>query len=249
MRSGRSDGSELERLRARMAELGTLLSERDAEIDRITAELAAFKVSYGQRVGVLYEQLDDLEYRIAEAELGVAEDKARREGRGPGAAPVPAEQPSAPPKLTSDAVRKLFRDVARMIHPDLAMDQETRDRSHALMIEANRAYAAGDEERLRWILLEWENHPDAVLGSDAEALRVRLERRVAQLDEQLAILTDELAELKASSLWSLKALVDEAAGRGKDLIGDMVARLKRDILVATNRLDAIQPPDHRSTNA
>jgi len=39
-------------------------------------------------------------------------------------------------------------------------------------------------------------------------------------------------------------MVDEAAGRGKDLVRDMVTRLKRDIRVATNRLEAIrwQPP-------
>ena len=29
--------------------------------------------------------------------------------------------------------------------------------------------------------------------------------------------------------------------KGKDLIKDMVRRLKRDILVATNRLDALRP--------
>jgi hypothetical protein len=45
--------------------------------------------------------------------------------------------------------------------------------------------------------------------------------------------------VKASSLWHLKAMVDEAAAGGKDLIADMVRRLKRDILVAQNRLDAI----------
>ena len=129
-----------------MAELETVLSERDAGLDRIKADLAAFKVSYGQRVGILYEQLDDLEFQIAEAELGIAEDKARREGRGPGATAAIGEQPSAPPKLTSDSVRRLFRDVARIIHPDPATDHETRDRRHALMIEANRAYAAGDAQ-------------------------------------------------------------------------------------------------------
>jgi len=35
-------------------------------------------------------------------------------------------------------------------------------------------------------------------------------------------------------------MVDEAASRGKDLVGDMVKRLKRDILGARNRLDAMQ---------
>ena len=68
-------------------------------------------------------------------------------------APAPAD---TAPRLTTDAVRRLFRDVAKVIHPDLAHDPEARDRRHALMIEANRAYALGDEERLRWILQAWE---------------------------------------------------------------------------------------------
>ena len=37
-------------------------------------------------------------------------------------------------------------------------------------------------------------------------------------------------------------MVDEEAAKGNDLIKDMVRRLKRDILVATNRLDALRPP-------
>jgi hypothetical protein len=35
-------------------------------------------------------------------------------------------------------------------------------------------------------------------------------------------------------------MVDEAAARGKDLVADTVRRLKRDIMVARNRLHAIQ---------
>jgi len=34
--------------------------------------------------------------------------------------------------------------------------------------------------------------------------------------------------------------IDEAAARGRDLMADMVARLERDIMAATNRLDAMR---------
>jgi hypothetical protein len=148
---------------------------------------------------------------------------------------------SAPlPRFTSDAVRKLFRDVAKAIHPDLAQDQVTRDRRHTLMIEANRAYAQGDEERLRWVLEAWERSPEAVRGSDPEATRQRLLRRIAQVEEQLDAYANELASITASPLGQLKAMVDEASARGKDLMAETIARLKRDILVARNRLDAIR---------
>jgi hypothetical protein len=81
-----------------------------------------------------------------------------------------------------------------------------------------------------------------VQGSDPEAVRLRLVRRIAQIEEQLEMLAGDLEGLQDSPLGKLKAMVDEAAAAGKDLVRDMVGRLKRDILVATNRLDAMRPP-------
>ena len=160
---------------------------------------------------------------------------------GPEAPPLPsAPAPEGPARFTSDAVRTLFRDVAKTIHPDLALDEHTRHRRHALMIEANKAYARGDEEQLRWILQAWQRSPEAVQGSDPEAMRLRFVRRIAQLEEQLEGLSTELAALKDSPLWELKVMVDQAAIRGKDIVRDMVRRLERDIMAATNRLDAMR---------
>jgi hypothetical protein len=110
------------------------------------------------------------------------------------------------------------------------------------MAEANRAYALGDEEQLRLILLAWEKSPEAVLGSDPAAIRLRLARRIAQIEEHLELLAGDLAAMKASPLWELKRMVDDAAAKGRDLVRDMVKRLKRDIMAATNRLDAMRPP-------
>jgi hypothetical protein len=137
-------------------------------------------------------------------------------------------------------VRTLFRDVARAIHPDLARDEHTRDRRHALMIEANRAYALRDEDELRRILEAWARSPEAVHGSDPGAMRLRLERRLAQIDEHLDRYARDLAAMQASSLYELKTMIDEAATRGQDLVAEMVRRLKRDIMAATNRLDAMR---------
>jgi DNA-binding ferritin-like protein len=67
-------------------------------------------------------------------------------------------------------------------------------------------------------------------------------RRIAQIEVQLDTIAEDLAVLNDSPLGKLKTMVDEAAARGKDLVRDMIGRLKRDILVATNRLDAIRPP-------
>ena len=224
-----------------MIQLETVLGERHAELAQVKSDLDAFEIDYRKRVGTLHEKLDQLELAIAEAELGEI-SKRLANGAGDSSNRAAAAQPSASPRLTSDAVRALFRDVAKAIHPDLAGDESTRDRRHALMVEANRAYASGDEEQLRQILQAWERSPEAVPGNDPEAIQLRLVRRLAQIEEQLAVLAQDLAALKDSPLGKLKAMVDEAAANGKDLVRDMIGRLKRDILVATNRLDAMRPP-------
>jgi len=230
----------IEDLHARLTGLERLLSERSADAARSQADLAAFRIRYRAEVGLLHDELDRLELALAEAELG---EISKRVAEAGGPEPPPAAAPPEPqPRFTSDAVRKLFRDVAKAIHPDLARDEVARDRRHSLMIEANRAYAIGDEEQLRAILQAWERSPEAVQGSDQEAMRLRLVRRIAQIEEQLEGLGSALAAVKESALWKLKVMVDDEAAKGKDLIKDMVRRLKRDILVTTNRLDALRPP-------
>ncbi len=226
----------------RLAELDALLVERSTEVARVKSELDAFEIDYRKRVGILHERLDELELEIAAAELGEISKHLEEAGAGGPRRSAAAERPAPLPRFTSDAVRKLFRDVAKAVHPDLAHNEDTRDRRHALMVEANRAYAMGDEEQLRSILQAWERSPEAVQGSDPEAIRLRLVRRIAQIEEELDMLGQDLAALLDSPLGKLKLMVDDAAATGKDLVRDMIGRLKRDILVATNRLDAMRPP-------
>ncbi|NOT24629.1 MAG: hypothetical protein HOP16_00880 [Acidobacteria bacterium] len=231
-----SDHRDPEALHVRAAELQSILETRLADVDRLGSELAMFTMSYRQRVGLLYEQLDELEREIAEAEHDV---RAAREGGSASADRPPPARPEPLPRFTTDAVRKLFRDVAKAIHPDLAGDELARHRRHMLMVEANRAYAVGDEERLRAILEAWGRRLEPVQGEDSNAT-ARIARRIQQLEEQITVADSELAALHDSPMWKLKAMVDEASGRGRDLVRDMVGRLKRDILVAHNRLDAIR---------
>jgi len=234
------DPDDLESLRARMASLEAVLHQRRADVAKVESSLDAFKVRYRHEVGLLHEELDELERAIAEAESEVRASRPQPETGPTAARPSSQRQPQL--RYTSDAVRRLFRDVAKAIHPDLARDEHTRDRRHTLMIEANRAYALGDEERLRSILQAWEKSPEAVHGEGEQAARLRLTRRIAQIEEQLNVYAIDLAALKDTPMWKLKTMVDEAAGRGKNLVRDMVRRLQRDILVARNRLDAIRGP-------
>jgi len=244
-RAGRADVTELvrrsdgiEALRARLADCEAALDGRRAEVTRVQADLAEFRLRYRRDVGLLHDELEELERGIAELELGEFAKRLDEEGHDASHAAPPDEPP--PRALTSDVVRRLFREVAKAVHPDLAAGDGTRDRRHALMIEANRAYAVGDEERLRRILEAWERSPEAVQGADDDADRERLTRRISEIEEQILARERELAAVRQSPLWQLKTLVDEAAARGKDLIADQVRRLKREIVAARNRLDAMR---------
>ena len=238
----RSDTREpgIDGLQRRLAELDAVLAARMTELARARADLDAFRIGYRRDVGQLHEELDELLDAIAEAELNELSARLKEEGAGSPAA-APAGRTSEPaPRFTSDAVRKLFREVARTIHPDMAGDAHTRDRRHSLMIEANRAYATGDLEELHRIMAAWENSPEAVQGHGPEATRERLARRVAQLETELAACDDQISALLDTPIGRLKLMVDEASAKGKDLIADMVRRLKRDIMAARNRLDAMR---------
>jgi len=230
-----------------VAQLEATLTARAAELLEARSQREAFRARYQSEVGRLHERLDELELAIAEAELGELTQRLDDEAsKGARPATPDAETLAPAARFTSDAVRKLFRDVAKLIHPDLAGDDRTRDERHALMIEANRAYVLGDEAHLRWLLGTLEDGGSDGPASTPEAVGERLARRCAHLEAQLQRVEDDLAELQASPLWALKVMVDREAVRGRDIVRDMVRRLERDIMVATNRLEAMRPPPHAS---
>jgi hypothetical protein len=239
VRSRPPDDRDLRDLRARVSERGAHLDARVARLTQCESELDAFKIRYRHEVGRRHEELDELDLEIAELELA---ELTRQLGTERTDRPSPpAEARSEPaPRFTTDAVRKLFRDVAKAVHPDLAESEHARQRRHALMIEANRAYALGDERGLRAILHAWESSAATLPASDADAVRLQLLRQLARIEDQLEACDSDLAELESSALWKVKLMSDEAAARGRDFIGEMVRALTRDIMVARNRRDAMR---------
>ena len=80
------------------------------------------------------------------------------------------------------------------------------------MTTTSRDDALGDEEQLRGILEAWERSPEAIEGTDAEATRLRLVRRIAEIEEQLALVANAHATLQESPIWQLKKIGDRRGG-------------------------------------
>ena len=89
------------------------------------------------------------------------------------------------------------------------------------MKEVNAAYAVGDDEALRRILVTLDNSPDEVreLGIGADLVRVLRQLRLVK--DRLKAINIELAALAETDIALLKAKADIAASQGLDLLAEM----------------------------
>ena len=247
---------ELEKKRAQLAQLESQLAQRELDLATLRAELAAFERRYLRIVGLRYAQLDELEAEIAEflarrepkdAEAQERVQSARAQAEESSEATGDAQSFDETEAFTpSDSLKKLYRDIARRIHPDMTDDPEEKKRRHSIMAEATNAYERGDEARLREILSDWEGSPERVKGEGAAADLERVIRRIAQVKRRLQAIAAEISELMRSELQQLRTKADQAAEEGRDLLAEIAERLDRQIDDARRRLSELtQPAAHR----
>jgi len=241
---------ELEKKRAELAAPEAKLAQRELDLATLKAELHVFERRYLHVAGARYAELDEIMAQIAEAEARrnpkdekaqerAAEARAQAEESAQAAGST-HEQQEPPRKFKpSDALKKLFRELAKLIHPDYATDEKERERRHRIMAEANQAYEDGDEERLRALLHDWESSPESVEGEGLGAELIRIIRKIAQVEERLSAIEAEIKELKASELYQLKTKVEEVEGDGRDLLAEMAAQVDEEIAEARERLEAL----------
>jgi hypothetical protein len=230
--------------REELAALELRAAEREASLTAYKLDLQQLQARYLADVGALYAELTVLDAAILEEEIrqglrqpvenatdadgeGVGDDGEDMAGCGNRAAP-------------SADLKRMFRDLAKTIHPDLGRDDAARYRRHSLMAEANRAYAERDFDRLRLILRTWERSPEAILGDDPEADRERLRRRIDELHVRLIEIDGEMAGLRDSAIARLKRKIDGARDQGWDLFAEMIRHVQREIAAGKARLAVLR---------
>jgi len=249
---------EEEELSNKLAELNELeleLAQNELDLATLRGELRAFEGRYLRIVGIPCAELDRIEAQIAELQaLLTPRDKGSEERATQARAKahesaqaVNAEQESLTEKgfSPSDNLKRLYREVAKNIHPDLAVDEEERSRRGRFMAEANQAYERGNEDRLEAILREWEISPESVKGDGVGAELIRVIRKINQAKGRLSEIEAEINLLKESELYQLKIRVEEAENQGRNLLTEMVAHLDEQINVAKKKMEKIKAKEDR----
>ena len=239
---------ELSRKLYELSELQTELAQRELDLATLQAELHTFEARYIRVVGVCYAELDEIKAKIAEAEArlkpkddNIQEEaaQARAQAQASAQATGIAQEPREEKFTPSENLKKLYRQVAKCIHPDLATYEKDRIRRQHLMADANRAYEECDEAKLRAILAEWENSPESVKGEGTAAELVRVIRKIAQAENRLRSIEREIAQLAESDLYTLKTKAEKAEDEGRDLLAEMALRVGKRVALASKRLTEI----------
>ena len=214
------------------------------------SELRAFEQRYLSIVGVKFAEIDDVEAQMAELlnrrnpsdETGRQRAADARTKATESAAVTGALEQRTPAVdfTPSDDLKRLYREISKRVHPDLATDDDERAKRNQVMAEVNRAYADGDEARLRAVLKEWETSPDAVMGEGIGVELVRTIRKIHQVHARLARIEAEIAALTSSELALLKARAESERMNGRDVLAQMAAELDTHILHLRRQRDGLK---------
>ncbi|WP_225824289.1 hypothetical protein [Streptomyces naphthomycinicus] len=255
-----------ERLEKAVRAAEQALIEYEIAVETFRVEVENFARLHEQRLGPLYARIEELDAEIAEAKAartGDPEDLRRAtEARGrllpipdveellngwmdgdglfPEAAAMLTDQAVRPPQRVrpSEEARRLYRDLARKAHPDLAQEDEERKRREEFLSRVNAAYARGDETLLGELAVEWAAGPvpPERRPSPAEELYARLDW-LSQRKELLGLVARELEEGAIAGL--LRLAPDDPDG----LLDEIAARLRADIVQRETDLAALLGQD------
>lgn len=228
------------------------LIEFEIAVETFRVEVENFSRLHHQRLGPMYARLDELDALVAEAVAAHSGDRADIERAWEARALVmpmpgveelfggllgsdgvrPVEDPNPPRRVRpGKEAQRLYRELARKAHPDLAQDDEEKERRSAFIARVNEAYAYADEEALQALAAEWEAGPVplADLPSEAEVLYARLEW-LAERKENLSAVAAELDESAIGQMMRLApddpdALLNEIAEQLLTQVAQREARL------------------------
>jgi hypothetical protein len=237
-RSQGPDQEEIVRKKQELEELEQELAEHELDLSTARRDLHLFENRYQQKVGCKYAELDRLKVTVLEMATRIhpeskdfrAQAEAAREQADQSTHnwEVHQEEWELERVEPTEELKKMFRDAAKKIHPDLTTDPEERERRHALMARLNQAYELGDLEQVQAILNDWEVINDWDQLTPGKQLS-RLLKQIGQVRHRFNQIQNELEEVKLSEMFRLKDLVQKSEKQGEDVLAAMVMDVEEKI--------------------
>ena len=246
----------LSRLRSELTQAQDALIDAETELADRMIDIRAFEAEFDARTGFLMDQLAALETRIDdyldrirrrrnESVFGVdyrsADEQYRRTWQRPS---QPAAKPPPPPgPVTQAQIKKLYRQLARRFHPDLAADENDRRYRTEKMSAINDAYAARSLAELMVFAAEMETAvppPVAVPGQTEADMVKALQDEIGRVRRRLREIDLEMRNLHNRPSVELALEIKLAQRQGRDLMAEIVADLERKIARKTAERDMIR---------
>lgn len=229
--------TELYRRRAELAAVRSALTDREGELAALRAQLNSFEGRYIRQVGVLYIQLDEWEERIAglNSPAPIPEAFAEPESEPPAAAETETSKAETPQAFLD--LKSLFREVAKLIHPDFASDPQDELRRTHLMAQANDALRRGDADLLHRMLHGYDPTTDSGDRTSTAAALAHVVSQIEQSKADIALIDAEIEALAQSEMAELRDRTVRAALHGQDLLAELAARVKGSIGIAMRRYE------------
>ena len=225
--------------------LSDRLADAEKEMAIFVARLEQFEARYTMDVARLYAEVDKIEAEIAEEEYKLVPDdediKRKAEELRRLAEESAKRSASVEEKRdfrvdpTAEA-KKAYHSLARLIHPDLAIDAADKEKRHGLMAELNLAYSEGDQLKLDKLAADIHVSPDVITGDAIGDRLVRAIRQIAQVRARLHQISRERSESESSELYELMLRADTQRAESRDLLAQMAASTRVQITRSQRRL-------------
>lgn len=131
-------------------------------------------------------------------------------------------------------IKRLWRQASKLCHPDL-VDEELKAQATSLMVELNQARQRSDLATIKMILGKLMQNQQPMMASERFNDLARLQRRIAEIRQQIHALNEELTGLEKEGSWQLVTTLRDPEGyfrQQEKAMSNTIGTLERQILDA-----------------
>lgn len=253
-------GAKIARLRLELKQARLDLQTAEAELAEQLADVEAFEYLFEAHVGHLVDRLAQLEAEVAEYMRRIkrmrhdrlfedsyrpVEEQFNSTWHSSPASKGDAPKRSQAPKATQAEIKRLYRQLARRYHPDLARDAAENAFRTEKMRAVNDAYRAGSMVELMALADELEGYvgQTAVINasSQTEAQMLQaLQEELSRMQKRLRHVENEITNLPNRPIVALMVEVKFGKKEGRDVLAEMALTLEQKIAKKTVERDLLK---------